>query len=212
MRFFSRAELIRTCLLVALPAAPPPAFASGGFYQSDDKSWDVTLPSTWRLETTTAPRAEAAHIFHVAARREDGTASLDVTVDFAESGVKKLADLGTVDVVSRRLLSSEAQPVNLVSAAKLPGAGFMAGSTYDITYESASEQRAVKIGLQQGRQVQLIIRSPRTATEEVRAEVSSILGSFKSFPLNAGCLGQSNGIAKSGRGASGERPSPGVCY
>ena len=69
---------------------------SSRFVQSDDKSWELTLPSSsWSL-TAGSLRADPAHLFAAHASRPD--ASLDVTVD--QIPQKKLADLGKLAAVA----------------------------------------------------------------------------------------------------------------
>ena len=73
------------------------------FFQSDDKSFDVSLPATWTLQAEPAPRANPQHLFYVRASRSDGAAKLEMTCDFME-GAKNLDTLGTVTKVAQKYL------------------------------------------------------------------------------------------------------------
>ncbi len=197
MRSLPRADFVRAAIaLPLLVPLPTPAF------QSDDKSFDFALPPSWKLDAA-PPRGDPSHLFCVRAARSDGVAQLEMTVD-ADSGPKGgISALGSVDTLGLSLLSSQPQPAKLVSASKVPGSAPFAAGTYELRYAiGASQQRVVKLARAQQRLFKLAVALPAEPSDEVRAEVESILQSWKAFPVNAGCLSQSN------RGAV----LPGVCY
>ena len=182
------------------------------FFQSDDKSFDISLPPTWTLQAEPAPRANPQHLFYVRASRNDGAAKLEMTCDFME-GAKNLDTLGTVTKVAQKYLSAQPQPATLVSANKVPGNGMFALGTYDFRYlvgaaggdgtgSSGYSSKVIKLALRQERLYQLSVTLPAEPTEPLRSEVDAIVDSWKAFPLNAGCLRASN------KGSI----FPGVCY
>ena len=199
----NRAELLSSALLATLPTRPPAAWAEV-FYQADDKSWDLTLPDTWTLERSISPRDDPAHFYHVTATRPGSTsAQLDVVVDI--TGKKTLKDLGKLDAVAQRYLSQQPQPSSLVKAVEVPRPGPFSTNSYELRYAVAGNTRTtgVKVSAKQGRVYQLTLSIPFDSPTPIQQEFDSILGSFRAFPLNAGCLAQSN---------RGGAIIPGVCY
>jgi hypothetical protein len=182
----SRAVLLRS--LFSLPLLPLPAPA----FQADDKSFDFELPPSWKLQAE-PPRADPAHLFRVVATRSDGVAQLEMTVDAIE-GKKGLSSLGSLDSVAQKLLTSQPQPATLIAATKAAGNGFFAAGTYEFRYRVGPDahSRVLKIALQQERLYTLAVDLPAEPSEAVASEVDSIVGSWKAFPINAGCLRQSN--------------------
>ena len=200
VRLITRAEALRA-LLVAPLLATRPSIAST-FLQADDKSWDMSLPDSWQLqgEPLRQSSAESPRLFQ--ARAEDASAqiSLEVVVQFASAGQKSLKDLGAMNAVAARYLAQQPQPATLVQAIKLPRPDLFSTSLYQFRFlQSGGESESVvKLALQQGRLYELSVTIPAGANE-----VDTILQSFKTYPLNIGCLSASN------RGGSF---LPGVCY
>ena len=167
------------------------------FVQSDDKSWELTLPSSsWSLTTTGSLRADPAHLFAAHASRPD--ASLDVTVD--QIPQKKLADLGKLAAVAEKF---RGQNEELLDAAEMPGRAFMSSKGLVFRFRSGAAERRVKIAVQQGRLFELSVALPADAPPSLAAEVDALIESFTVFPVNAGCLAASN---------AGGSSIPGVCY
>jgi hypothetical protein len=200
----TRSALLRVAALLpaALPSRPAAAYfgevTGDGFYQADDKSWDVTLPSSWQIDSTSPRAAFPEHVFSVRAQRKDGSARLTVLVD--KINAKSLAALGDVSRVgtefAARLPKSE-----LVAATKV--AGVIKGSYYyDFAFRTAEGRTRQKLGLQQERLYQLTVDITRS-TPALEAEVDAVLESFKCFPVNIICTSQSN---------SGKVPVAGSCY
>ena len=200
----TRAEALRA-LLVSLPASPlvVPRPAVASFLQADDKSWDVSLPETWRVETTTMRSEEAGRLFCMKA--VGGTARVEVTVDFSAAGQKSLKDLGTIDAVGESFLERQPQPAMLLESTKLPRPDIFSTGLYQFRYSTGggSGESVLKLALQQGRLYQLLATLPTGAPEALKREVDDVVASFKAYPLNIGCLSASN------RGGS---LLPGVCY
>lgn len=205
-------RMLVAALIPRLFESPRPARALIGeptaddFLQSDDKSWDITLPRRWRVSEA-APRAEhPAHLFRVEAARDgapDGP-RLEVLVDKLKKGGTSLADLGKLPAVAERYLAKQPQPAELVDAALVPGA-IRGSSYYQMSYRVAGGKSTstVKLGLQQGRLYALEVVMPDAAAADVRSEADAIVSSFKVFPVNMICIGQSN---------KGTVPVPGSCY
>ena len=61
----------------------------------------------------------------------------------------------------------------------------------------------VKMDAKQGRTYKLAVALPAKASPELQAEARELISSFKCFPVNAICIGQSN---------SGATPVAGSCY
>ena len=196
----SRAELVRA-ILVSLPAVPLPA--ASAFIQADDKSWDVTLPSTWQLtEASKTPRAEEEHIFRIGGSRPGTSAQFELTVDFSER--KKLSDLGSIESVAERFRAEQPQPARLLTAVKLPRADLFSSTTYEFRVDAANVGTCIqRVSLTQGRLYRLYATLPADAPQPLQQEVNDIVGSYKAFPLNIGCLKASN---------KGGSVLPGVCY
>ena len=209
----SRADCMKLLVSAAMHASPLltlPSRASASAIQADDKSFDFVLPDgTWR--TSGLRRGEPPQLFLQTAQRVDGQARLEVAVSFATGSdwglkfqPKKLSDLGSVEVVGARLQAQDASSAKLLRAEKTSGGGLFAVTCYEYRFELAQGGRqAVKLALQQGRLYRLTITCEPTAPDALLSEVDGIVGSFRAFPLNAGCLSQSN---------RGEKALPGVCY
>jgi hypothetical protein len=207
-RRLSRSALLRS---LAVPALAPQAaravigeVTGPGFFQADDKSWDVTLPPSWAPGSDT--RAEPEHVFHLRAMRSSGGASLDVFVDKVKKGAKQLNELGKLEAVGQRYAASlqpNLQPASLQSAAEV--SGIIRGSRYyQYAFATAGGGTArLKLGVQQNRVYALYVFLPAKSSAEVEAEAAGIVDSFKCFPVNIFCLGQSN---------SGTAPASGSCY
>ena len=203
---FSRAAVLRTLIAISPAWVPLDARAvigevtRPGFLQADDKSWDITLPSTWMPSTNL--RAEAEHVFHLRAARSSGDASLEVLVDKVK-GKTTLKDLGSLEVVGQKYAVTPS--AELVSSAMVPGP--IRGSTYyEYTYAhpAGGGTTRLKLGVQQNRVYQLAIALPSSpSSAEVEAEAAGILDSFKCFPINIICISQSN---------QGTAPVAGSCY
>ena len=71
----SRTAVLNAALFASLQASPQliPA-ARAVFVQADDKSFDVTLPSSWQAVSPT--RGAPPHIFSLSSRRGDDTAKV----------------------------------------------------------------------------------------------------------------------------------------
>ena len=203
----SRFQAVKSALLLAASSSslvPLPASAiigeviGEGFYQADDKSWDLTLPSTkWKISTT-VPRAEhPERIFHVSGAR-DGGAAFEVTV--VPSGAKSEAELGKVDAVGAKLSKQFGE---LKSADVVAGA--VKGSQYYVLryQQSAGGTTTVKLDAKQGRTYMLAVSLPAPSSSEVQTEADALVESFKCFPINIICITQSN---------SGTTPVAGSCY
>ena len=169
---------------------------SSRFVQSDDKSWELTLPSSsWSLSSGSL-RADPAHLFAAHASRPD--ASLDVTVD--QIPQKKLTDLGKLAAVAETYRRDKEE---LLDAAEMPGRAFMSSKGLVFRFRSGSAERRVKIAVQQGRLFELAVALPADPPASLAAEVDALIESFTVFPVNAGCLAASN---------AGGSSIPGVCY
>ena len=107
---------------------------SSRFVQSDDKSWELTLPSSsWSLAAGSL-RADPAHLFAAHASRPDAT--LDVTVDQIQQ--KKLADLGKLAAVAEKF---RGQDEELLDATEMPGRAFMSSKGLVFRYRSGAAER-----------------------------------------------------------------------
>lgn len=212
-----RAELLRAVALVALPAATPPQqaradmsskFIQPGDVQAEDKSWGFALPAGWEIDPKSKWRSEPEHLFHVRAAKPGSSARLEVLVDLTEANgpkkMKNMKDLGSLETVAEKWLAFQPQPATLAKATKVPPPAF-AASPYELRYSvgEKSQSRIVKLVLQQGRLTQLIVVLDADASAAQVQEVNAIVDSFKAFPLNIGCLSQSN---------RGGDIMPGVCY
>ena len=202
-----RADLLKVAALLAAPLAPSwPASASTVFFQADDKSWDLALPPTWRVDPA-LPRADPAHLFRFRATAPDNLARLDLTVDFTEPSIKSIKDLGSPEAAGQRFMATVPQPATLVQAAKLPRPDLFSTGPYQLRYRTAAaSENVIKLAVQQGRIYKLMVELPApgsAASDAVVLESEGIIDSFRAFPLNIGCLAASN------RGGS---LLPGVCY
>ena len=173
-----------------------------GFLQSDDKSWDITLPSAWEPSSANL-RSEPGSLFSLHADRRDKGGSLDVRVTQSK-GKMGLSDLGKLDVVAQQYKALQPQPAELVSQAIVPGA-VKGSSYYSFTYAlgDGGGTSRVKLAVSQNRIYALTVRTKAGASDEVEAEAAAIVSSFKAFPVNIICLSQSN---------AGSVPAPGSCY
>jgi len=205
------AAVLATIAVPTLPTPPSSALIgeviSDGFTQADDKSWDFTLPPSWKLSDTN-PRAEfPAHIFHAHAKRTaapgGGAPSMDIVVDRLKKKGGSLAEYGKLEAVAERLRMLLPQPATLSNAAVVQGA--VKGSSYyrfDYRLDGGGGV-LLKLSVQQGRSYLLTVNLPSSSTQDVQAEAEAILQSFKAFPVNIICSSQSN---------SGTEPVPGSCY
>ena len=209
MRVITRAEALKALLVTSssLPlwTVSRPANAAS-FLQADDKSWDFSLPESWKLNGAPLrrPTTELPRLFQVRAEDASSQCQLDMTVEFAAANQKSLKDLGTMDIIAARYLERQPQPATLLEATKLPRPDMFSTSLYQFRYRVGDGgESVVKLALQQGRLYQLSVSIPAGATEPSRQEADDIVQSFKTYPLNIGCLSASN------RGGSF---LPGVCY
>ena len=205
----ARSALLRRLLLAVpastlLPTLPAHALigevTGAGFYQADDKSWDITLPSpSWKVDETRSPRAEhPKRIFHVTGSGPSG-ATFDMSVD-PTPGMRSASELGKVDAVGARLASVYGE---LLSADVVPGV--VRGSKYYVMQfkSPAGGTATVKMDAKQGRTYTLSSSLPAKASAALQAESDALIDSFKCFPVNAFCIAQSN---------SGAVPASGSCY
>ena len=204
-------------LLLAIPATrfavtPLPAQAvigevlKEGFFQSDDKSWDFTLPSAaWKVDQSVAPRAEhPKRLFHVFGGRTSG-ASFEVTVE-PNDGRKSAAELGKIDKVAEKLAAKVGGSLEksdivegLINGERIKGSKY-----YLLEYRLANGGTTlVKLDAKQSRTYTIAATLPSSASADVKAEALSLVESFKSFPVNIMCVTQSNG---------GNIPASGSCY
>ena len=181
------------------------------FVQADDKSFDVTLPDTWKVATPEPVRGTPPQIFSLGSTRASD-AELLVTVDLAHAedfgkkfAPKKLADLGSLDEVAERLRLEQPQPATLLRADKVgAGAnGLFSLAVYVFRFTTGEGQAIIALALTQGRVYRLTQRLPAKPDAALQAETESILASFRAYPLNAGCLAVSS---------KGQKALPGVCY
>ena len=130
-------------------------------------------------------------------------ARVEVLVD-AFPGKKSFKDLGSsVDKVAENFLKEQPPGSRLLSATQLPRAGLFTTPLYEFRFAAAGgELRIQKCALTQSRFYKLLVILPADAPEPLQLEVEEIIDSFKAFPLNIGCLAQSN------QGTI----LPGVCY
>ena len=209
----SRAALIRTVAL--LPAAcldlgaanaaatskfiNPLTGDSKASWQSDDKSFDFSVPPGWTIRQE--PRGNAGHLISASATRDAGGAELEVVCDIGKFG-KSLIEYGPVEKAAERLLAEQpGGPTELTSATKVAGA--VKGSFYYLyRYTAGGKACVTKQSVQQGRRYQLTLRTD-PANGAAQQEVDGIVASFSSFPVNFICLGQSN---------KGNAPADGSCY
>ena len=213
----SRAALLRTAAL--LPAVcldfgngvHPAQAATSKFinpltgdskasWQSDDKSFDFSVPAGWTVKEE--PRGSAGHLISASASRDAGGAELEVVCDLGKFG-KSLAEYGTVEKAAERLLAEQpgGGKTELLSATKVPCA--IKGSFYYLyTYTAGGKACVTKQSVQQGRRYQLTLRND-PAKGAAQQEVDAIVASFNAFPVNFICLGQSN---------KGDAPVDGSCY
>lgn len=192
----SRRDALRAGLAATVLPALPALAAAPGKYQSDDKSWDVTLPDGWTLSPEPVRAGPgSAHVFRLGATRAGG-GGLEVVVDKAP-GVKSLAGLGSLEAVAERLRSEQPQPARLLESATVAGA--VKGSTYYAFRFSApgGGERQVKLAAYQDRLYRLTLDSA------AGAEADEIVRSFTAWPVNIFCLSQSN---------NGAVPASGSCY
>ena len=213
----SRAALLRTAAL--LPAVcldfgngvHPAQAATSKFinpltgdskasWQSDDKSFDFSVPAGWTVKEE--PRGSAGHLISASASRDAGGAELEAVCDLGKFG-KSLGEYGTVEKAAERLLAEQpgGGKTELLSATKVPGA--IKGSFYYLyTYTAGGKACVTKQSVQQGRRYQLTLRND-PAKGAAQQEVDAIVASFNAFPVNFICLGQSN---------KGDAPVDGSCY
>ena len=86
-----RTHFLALVSATTLRLAPRRAWAAAGaaqFVQSDDKSWSLSLPPSWKLDSAQL-RADPAHLFRAHATR-GADATLDVFVD-RESAIPRYA-------------------------------------------------------------------------------------------------------------------------
>ena len=184
----SRATLLRTvALLPALTTLPSPAAEPAEparVFQSDDKSWDVTLPPSWTLEGSSV-RTPVPRLFTFHAGR--GKADVSVTVDLGKFGTSLREAYGTPEQAAAALTADRG---SVLSAEAVPGR--VKGSTYYLVrWERAGGSRCVtKLGVQQNRRYELTASAAGEPGAE--AEMEAIVASFNVFPVNAICISQSN--------------------
>ena len=108
-------------------------------WQSDDKSFDFSVPSGWTIREE--PRGNAGHLISAAATRDAGGAELEVVCDIGKFG-KSLTEYGPVEKAAERLLAEQpGGPTELLSATKVAGA--VKGSFYYVyRYTAAGGRRA----------------------------------------------------------------------
>ena len=208
----TRSALVR--VLVALPAsrllpiAPAHALIGEvtglGFYQADDKSWDMTLPSpAWSIDQSSPPRAEhPKRLFHVIATRAEGAVA-DVTV--VPSGKKSRTELGKVEQVGAALAPQYGELVRTDAVVgKINGKEIKGSLYYIIEYKLANGgSTTLKLDAKQGRTYTLAVTLPAKPSAALKAEADALLESFKCFPVNAICISQS---------AGGKTPLAATCY
>ena len=207
----ARRRVLATVLAVAVPTLPTlPSSAligeviTAGFTQGDDKSWDLTLPSSWKLSDVPARQEYPKHLFHVRATRTGVPgASLEVVVDRLKENGATLTAYGKLDAVAEKLRALQPQPATTISAALVKGA-IKGSNYYQFAYGVAGGATTrAKLSVQQSRSYMLTVTLPDQATSEVQVEADAIIQSFKAFPINIICLSQSN---------SGTEPVAGSCY
>ena len=211
----SRAALIRTAAF--LPAAsidfgsglPAASAATSKFvnpltgdtkasWQSDDKSFDFSVPPGWTV--TGDPRGTAGHLIRAAAKRNAGGAELEAVCDLGKYGTS-LEAYAKVEKAAELLLADQPGPTELSSAVKVPGA--IKGSFYYVyRYKAGGRACLTKQTVQQNRRYQLTVRTDPT-NAALQEEAEAIMSAFNVFPVNFICLGQSN---------KGTAPADGSCY
>ena len=209
----SRAAIVRSLVavpssLVAVPlltvSAATSTFVnpvtgdSKASWQSDDKSFDFSVPSGWVVEEN--PRGAAGHLISATAKRS--CAQLEASCDLGKFGTS-LAAYATVDRAAQLLLDAQPGPTELLSATRVPGA--VKGSFYYVhRYLAAGKECASKQTVLQNRLYQLTVRSDTPSmSPALREEVDGIVAAFNAFPVNFIGIGQSNG---------GKVPADGSCY
>lgn len=210
----SRAALLRTAAF--LPAASidlavlPASAATSKFvnpltgdtkasWQSDDKSFDFSVPSGWTV--TENARGSAGHLISAAAKRNAGGSELEAVCDLGKFGTSLDPPYPKVDKAAELLLAAQPGPTELSSATKVPGA--VKGSFYYVfRYKAAGKACVTKQTVQQNRRYQLTVRSDPT-NAALQEDAEAIVSAFNVFPVNFICLGQSN---------KGSAPADGSCY
>jgi len=195
----TRPELCRLGLraLLTVPASPLLPLPAVGF-QADDKSFSLDVPQSWQLDPR-PPRAEQpTTLFRVLGSRAD--AAFVATVE--PSAVKRLGELGSLDAVAKRYVASQPQPATLLQAAKVPRPSMFAIDMYELRLRTGSTEQVVRLGLQQSRMYKLAVTLPAAPSPELKAEAEALVQSYQAFPLNIGCLRESNAGTL----------LPGVCY
>ena len=210
----SRSAVLRR-LLVTLPiapltvVAPPPARAllgevvSSGFTQSDDKSWDFTLPNpAWSVTAGNARAEHPKRIFHVMVSGPSGSGA-ELTVDPLK-GARGLADLGAVKEYGEKSLLSQQPPQSELLGAEVVPGSVKGSKYYAIQYKlPAGVIKSYRITAKQGRVYSFAVSTPSSPSATLEADAQALLTSFKAFPVNIICITQSD---------SGTAPVPGSCY
>mgnify|MGYP001208605340 CR=1 FL=1 len=191
---------VRALLMLPVsPLLPLPASA----FQADDKSFSLAVPPTWQLDPLPPRAGQPQRIFRVVGSCPGG-GDFEATVE--PSPTKRLAELGSLDAVASRYLASQPQPAVLLGATKVPRPNMFAMDMYELRFSTGpaqqAQQRVVRLGLQQSRRYELVVSLPAEPTRAIQVEAEALVASFQAFPLNIGCLRQSNAGT----------PLPGVCY
>ena len=208
----ARRALVRNLLTIPAISLGPgsPAFASTSAFinpltgdskaswQSDDKSFDFSVPKGWTV--TENPRGADGHLISAVARRDDGKASLEAVCDVGKFG-NSLSEYGSLKAAGSRLLAD-------LPGAELVSAEFFSNRnscSYNLfKYTAGGQVYVTKQAVAQKRRYQLTVRSTAGRTDAtLQEELEAIVALFQVFPINFICLGQSNG---------GSRPADGSCY
>ena len=114
----------------------------------------------------------------VTARRADGTAALEATVDLGEYGTR-LSDFMSIDDAANKLLASLPPSASLVSAnAETSKSGQTARNYVYVLRLGGGGERIIKLFVQQSRLYMLTLQTDAQPSPELRAELDGIAQTF----------------------------------
>ena len=179
----------RDGLGLAAVSIASPAFAANSkpiTFTSEDGAYNFRLPNTWTIQNVCAPGQTTCggRREFVTARRADGTAALEATVDLGEYGTR-LSDFMSVDDAANKLLASLPPSASLVSAnAETSKSGQTARNYVYVLRLGGGGERIIKLFVQQSRLYMLTLQTDAQPSPELRAELDGIAQTFVAFPVS----------------------------
>ena len=183
----ARSELLCTMLLAPLVSIDTSAGRVSRDIISDDGAFNLRLPPQWQIVSTcwpgqtpcsTIPNRRAV----ARARRDDGRAWAEATVDLADYGMK-LGEFVSLSEAATKLMPPNARLLDASATTSKAGAP----KFYVLRYAlggAAPAERVVRLAVQQSRLYTLTLQAEAPVAPEVEGELNAILQSYSAFPVS----------------------------